>query len=167
MAELNRINVRNILIGLLIVFGIFFLLSVFMRGNLLKYQNTVSESGMEHFNSNGVPKIRYQLFYADWCPHCQTTKPEWKKMKDNWDMAQREMYWENNKLSYQDVDIQAVNCENDKDSCRSFDIQGYPTIILSIGDNNIEYDKGGRNHSDLMSFLESKLQENKVTYGTA
>ena len=88
-------------------------------------------------------------------------------MKQNWEMAQRELYWENKKLNYQDIAIEQVNCENDKDSCRNFDIQGYPTIILSIGNNNIEYDKGGRNHSDLMSFLESKLQENKITYGSA
>lgn len=166
MGKLDKLTTRNILIGLLIVFGIFFLLSTFMRGTLLNYHKSESESGMEQF-SNGVPKIKYQLFYADWCPHCQTTKPEWKKMKDNWEMAKREMYWENNKLSYQDIAIEQINCENDKDSCRPFDIQGYPTIILSIGDNNIEYDKGGRSHSDLMSFLESKLQENKITYGTA
>ncbi len=166
MAKLDNQTLRNVLIGLLVVFGIFLLLAIFMRGSLLNYQSSVSESGKEQF-TNGAPKIKYQLFYADWCPHCQTTKPEWKKMKENWDMAQRELYWENNKLSYQDVDIKLINCENDKDSCRSYDIQGYPTIILSIGDNNIEYDQAGRSHSDLMSFLESKLQENKITYGSA
>jgi thiol-disulfide isomerase/thioredoxin len=166
MGDLDKKTVRNILIGLLVVFGIFLLLSIFMRDKLLNYHKSVSESGLEQF-SNGAPQIKYQLFYADWCPHCQTTKPEWKKMKDNWEMAQREMYWENNKLSYQDVTIDMINCEDDKDSCRNFDIQGYPTIILSIGNNNIEYDKSGRNHGDLMSFLESKLQENKITYGTA
>ena len=74
------------------------------------------------------------------------------------------MYWENNKLSYQDVNIEMVNCEKDKSTCKDFDVQGYPTMVLSIGDKNIEYTGEGKSHSDLMRFLEKNLLKIGVSY---
>ncbi len=159
MAKGDNKSVFYMLIGMLIVFGIFLAFSILMRNKIL----SPSEEGFQ----DGNRSIRYRLFYTDWCPHCTSTKPEWKKMKEACESAQREMYWENNKLSYSDIQIETVNCEADKGQCKELQVQGYPTIILSIGDKNIEYEGGGRSQSDLMSFLETKLQENNITYGSA
>ena len=82
----------------------------------------------------------------------------------NWEMTKRQMYWENNRLTYQDIRIEKVNCEKDNKTCKDFDIQGYPTIVLTIGDKNIEYNGDSHSHGDLMRFLETKLQENGVKY---
>ena len=160
MAKKDNKTVYYMLVGLLVVFAIFLGFSLLMRSKIL---SPSSEEGFQ----DGSKTIHYRLFYTDWCPHCTSTKPEWKKMKDAWESAKRELYWENNKLSYKDINIEAVNCEADKNQCKELQIQGYPTIILSIGDKHIEYDEGGRSHADLMSFLETKLQENDVTYGQA
>ena len=159
MAGKDNKTVFYMLVGMLIVFAIFLGFSLLMR-------NKIIASGEEGFQDSNRT-ISYRLFYTDWCPHCTSTKPEWNKMKEAWESAQRELYWENNKLSYKDIKIEAVNCEADKTQCKELEVQGYPTIILSIGDKHIEYEEGGRSQADLMSFLETKLQENDIKYGSA
>lgn len=159
MAKIEQNNqLRTMFIGLLLVFLLFAILALYKRSDLLATMN--SEEG---FASNQKP-IAFRLFYTDWCPHCQNIKPEFKRLITNWNMAKREMYWENNKLSYQDVNIEMVNCEKDKSTCKDFDVQGYPTMVLSIGDKNIEYTGEGKSHSDLMRFLEKNLLKIGVSY---
>lgn len=78
------------------------------------------------------------LFHVDWCPHCKTALPEWKKFKDAYNGQQINGY----KLKCVDV-----NCTNDGDDdkiavmIKEYDIQSYPTVKLVIdGGETIEFD---------------------------
>ena len=150
-------QLKTMFIGLLIIFLLFLLFALYKKRDLLTTINTE-----EGFNNN--KNITFRLFYTDWCPHCQNIKPEFKKLITSWNMAKREMYWENNKLNYKDVKIEMVNCEKTKETCNNYDVQGYPTMILSIGDKNIEYTGEGTSKSDLMRFLETNLLKMGITY---
>ncbi len=150
-------QLKTMFIGLLIVFLLFLLFAIYKRKDILY------NSEGEGF-TNKQKNIAFRLFYTDWCPHCTSTKPEWEKLQANWNMAKREMYWENNRLNYQDIKIEKINCEKDKAICKEFDVQGYPTIVLSIGDKNIEYTGEARTHTELIRFLETKLLEYGVSY---
>ncbi len=155
MTTVSNNGLRTMFIGLLIIFFIFLVFAIYKRDDILYVNTNESFSGQN-------PKIAFRLFYTNWCPHCKSIKPEWLKLKANWDMTKRELYWENNKINYQDIKIEMVNCEKDEEICKEFDVQGYPTIVLSIGSKNIEYNGEGRSHSDLMRFLETKLLENGI-----
>ena len=57
------------------------------------------------------------LFYADWCGHCQTYKPQWEKFVA---MPNRKVH------------VAAVQDEQQKNvaSLNDAQLQGYPTVVL-------------------------------------
>ncbi len=78
------------------------------------------------------------LFHVDWCPHCKTALPQWKKFKDAYNGQQINGY----KLKCVDV-----NCTEDGEDeniavmIKKYDIQSYPTVKLVIdGGETIEFD---------------------------
>ena len=153
----NSSQFKTMFIGLLLIFLLFLIFAIYKRKDILYNDDD------EGF-SNKEKGIAFRLFYTDWCPHCKTSKPEWEKLQANWKMTKRQMYWENNKINYNDIKIDMINCERDKATCKEFDVQGYPTIVLSIGDKNIEYTGESKSHHELMRFLETKLLENGIKY---
>ena len=162
MAKNKTSQLKIMFIGLLIIFFLFLAFALYKRKDLL--QNCQLAEGFHEDEINSNKTIAFRLFYTNWCPHCQRIKPEWNLLKNSWDMAKRQMYWQNNKLTYKDVKIEMVNCEKDQTQCKQLDVQGYPTIILSIGNKNIEYTGKTRTNTELMRFLESKLLENGISY---
>ena len=78
------------------------------------------------------------LFHVDWCPHCKTALPQWKKFKDAYNGEQINGY----KLKCVEV-----NCTDDSEDeniavmIKKYDIQSYPTVKLVIdGGETIEFD---------------------------
>lgn len=64
------------------------------------------------------------LFKADWCPHCTSIKPIWEELeKENKDKIKF--------ITYDSV-------KHAKEIV-SFNIEGYPTIILKVGYKSFEY----------------------------
>jgi len=88
------------------------------------------------------------MFFVDWCPHCKTAKPEWKKFEDKY----------NGKIiNGYTLKCVEVNCTDDspgnyaagKDAnadriatlIKTYNIESYPTIKLVIdGGETIEFD---------------------------
>ena len=87
------------------------------------------------------------LFYADWCPHCVSFKPHFKKA----------MSALNGKTSKdgKKLRLEMVDCDADKTISRKYDVNGFPTVKL-INDNgvNVEYD-GERSYDGLSKYLVS------------
>ena len=78
------------------------------------------------------------FFHVDWCPHCKTALPQWKKFKDAYNGQQINGY----KLKCTEV-----NCTDDGEDeniaimIKKYDIQSYPTVKLAIdGGETIEFD---------------------------
>ena len=66
------------------------------------------------------------LYYTEWCPHCKEMMPEWIIYKTNYSS---ELY---------DITFADVDC--DKNSADTIDINEFPTIILTRGENKYFYD---------------------------
>lgn len=67
-------------------------------------------------------KTVVQLFYADWCGHCQNFKPEWQKFK--------ELANKNN------IKVEEYEADKDKQKVEEADVNGFPTIRINKEDYN-------------------------------
>lgn len=83
------------------------------------------------------------FFYADWCPHCKTAKPEWEKFSKqvNGTMV-------NNKTIKTVVvdctDLENTELENTsveaKELVRQYNVKGFPTVFAVKDGKQIDYD---------------------------
>ncbi len=77
------------------------------------------------------------FFFADWCPHCRKAKPEWEQFKDEYNGKVVNEYT---------INCQSIDCTNEKDDqktaaiIKKYNIESYPTIIMLVEDNKIDYD---------------------------
>jgi hypothetical protein len=86
-------------------------------------------------------EVEVTLYYANWCGHCVTFKPEWQKFKKNIkDMDNK----------HKDVKIKVNEYEHSKlekiggGKINGEDISGYPTLKIKLtrGNESKEYDYG-------------------------
>jgi len=70
------------------------------------------------------------LYYTNWCSHCSEFKPIWFKLK--------------NKLSIPAYEVDCSYMENPP-------VNKFPTIMLEMGNNKIEY-IGDRNTDSILNF---------------
>jgi thiol-disulfide isomerase/thioredoxin len=87
------------------------------------------------------------LFYADWCPHCQHFKPDFKK-------AMSSLNGQSGKDGKK-LRLEMVDCDADKNISRQYDVSGYPTVKL-IKDDGTQVEYGGeRTYEGLRKYLVS------------
>jgi hypothetical protein len=94
-------------------------------------------------------KIIIGKIYADWCGHCQSLKPEWKKMKK---MIK-------SKSNIQIIEIgehQTNKIENLKNKFPHIQVNGYPTIFKIQPNKEIEYYTGNRLAFDMKKWAAEK-----------
>lgn len=84
------------------------------------------------------------LFYAPWCGHCQHMVDEVTKL--------------GNELHNENFVIGAINCDKQENVSNKFNIQGFPTIFLSVGDKTEQYN-GERNVDSFLDYLCTNLQK--------
>jgi thiol-disulfide isomerase/thioredoxin len=101
-----------------------------------KSATTKPPSDTEHYSSNSSgsstgKESEIILFYADWCPHCKTAKPEWEQVKAEYNGKTVNGYT---------LLFTEVNCTNESADVErmmnTYKIEGFPTIKL-IKDNQV------------------------------
>jgi thiol-disulfide isomerase/thioredoxin len=103
-----------------------------------KYKPTYKPNS-EHIdigaNGNSTNEVELMLFYVDWCTHCKTAKPEWEKVKAEYNGKIVNGY----KLIFTEI-----NCTNETPEVEkmisTYKIDGYPTIKMLKDGQIIEYD---------------------------
>jgi len=82
----------------------------------------------EGFNTEDNSTAKLKLFYADWCGHCTKFKPifdgELKKRVESQLIP---------------VELEAIDCDNNKEIANKYNVSGYPTLILEVNNKRIKY----------------------------
>lgn len=124
---------RGILIFALVV--IFVLAGYFAYKTMAKsYVDGSGSSDISNYNKQEKEATIY-FFYADWCPHCKTAKPEWAKFTNNY-----------NGKSMNDYTLvcSSVNCTEETSEnaqiIQKYSIDSYPTVKMLKDGSIIEFD---------------------------
>ena len=91
------------------------------------------------------------LIYANWCPHCQTMKPEWNEMKNRLGMDIETIEIEDSDF---DKDMKIRDIEDNKLKGEHIEIMGYPTMF-KVHNGHTDYYNGSRNASDMITWAKS------------
>ena len=105
---------------------------------LLKY--SVTKEGFQ----SGTDK--FVMYYADWCPHCQTVKPKFKEFSQKGSIQ----------INGKTVFLEMVE-EKDKEKAKGKPIKGYPTFLLETSDGKFKEFEGERSPSGWESWLKANL----------
>ena len=91
------------------------------------------------------------LVYANWCPHCQTMKPEWNEMKNRLGMDIETIEIEDSDF---DKDMKIRDIEDNKLNGEHIEIVGYPTMF-KVHNGHADYYGGSRTASDMITWAKS------------
>ena len=115
---------------------------------VLLYLAFRKNSKKEKFQSYGETNERgtFTLYYADWCPHCQTIKPVFKDFMGNGSV---------------NVNGNAVKCnmveEKELKANGGPEVKGYPTLLYSDAAGKVVEFSGPRNPDGFMQFLKQQV----------
>jgi hypothetical protein len=89
-------------------------------------------------------KIEITLYYANWCGHCVTFKPEWNEIKkniSNLSGGNKNIKIKTMEYEHEELENNDGGKKNDGGKINDKKIEGYPTIKikLSCGGNKKEY----------------------------
>jgi thiol-disulfide isomerase/thioredoxin len=105
--------------------------------------------GFANFPNYGVTNERgtFIMYYADWCPHCQTAKPDFLKFMGPANII---------RVKGQPVRVKMVE---EKEIKKGVDpeVKGYPSFLYTdAAGKTVEYN-GPRNPDGYMAFLEKQV----------
>ena len=104
-------------------------------------------SNREYFNGADVKLVMY---YADWCGHCKTTKPEFKKLGKS------------QKVNGKTVAIEMVNADSNPQDVEKAGVEGFPTIhIVHKNGRRTEF-QGNRTASNFKKFMKDHIKPKHV-----
>ncbi len=99
-----------------------------------------------------------RIFHVDWCGHCKKMVPEFNKLmelpEDDHDTEEKELSIKNKPVKL--VKVNPEKSSSGEELAKKFNVQGYPTIVLTSGGKDIHYE-GGPSADSLKTFLESNL----------
>jgi len=120
------------------------------------------KSNTDSFLSSDKPNLKpaqgecvVALFYAEWCGHCKTFKPEFEKAKKSLDGKKSN----SPELKDKKVRFEKIDCDENKDLAKKYDISGYPTVKIITDDGDaIDYD-GKRSFEGLQKYLNMNVDD--------
>ena len=94
-------------------------------------------------NNDSTPKIIN--FNASWCYWSKKLQPVWDNLTDS--------------MRNKDIEVLDIKCELDenKDLCNRYQIEGFPTIKLIVGNNIMDYE-GERSYEGLTKFINTNVK---------
>lgn len=156
MKKARAVSKKGINNQVIVVAVVVVLLLIGVYG-ILKKNRVLNKWGIEGFEGSplnnltakpnpGPNDVILVFFYADWCPHCVSAKPEFAKVVAKMN---------NTKVNGKNVKVQACNCEGsevEKAAASDNNIEGFPTIKLLTNTNAIDYN-GARDAAGMETFV--------------
>jgi thiol-disulfide isomerase/thioredoxin len=136
--DLNDFFSNYIAIGIsLSILLIVILVGIFYYTNMNQREGLTSSSSNDSSSSSSSSEniVELLFFFTDWCPHCKTAKPEWEKVKTEYNGK------EVNGKMLKFVD---VNCTQEtpeiNELLKQYSVEGYPTIKAQHNGDITDYD---------------------------
>lgn len=97
--------------------------------------------------------------YANWCGHCQTLKPEWKKLKT---------IIPKDRVQFIEIEESesAKRSQFEKKIKSTLDVNGYPTIFKIHTSKPVEYYTGPRTAQEMRRWILSSSSNKKTRRNT-
>jgi len=86
------------------------------------------------------------LFYADWCPHCKSFKPDWEKASNKLDGTKT-----SSGKTLKFVDVDCTESGSNKALMQKYEVEGFPTVKVVNGNTVNDYD-GPRSFDGIKKF---------------
>lgn len=113
----------------------------------IKVSDLKSAEEFKNQTNNGYWVI---LYYADWCPHCISMKPEWKMFADK--------YSSDNKINVAELESQFLDMVGPQ---HKSNVEGFPTIISLNKGSKVANFMGPRTSKDIDMFANSHYTGSK------
>ena len=120
------------ILGLLTMYGLGI---SFNRGLLQGFQNAAPDTNT------------FTMYYADWCGHCQTAKPEFSEFAKQGIL----------KIGNQNCKIRMISPEKEPDKAAGKPIKGFPTFLLETTDGQVVEYAGERSTKGFLDFINKNL----------
>ena len=124
-----------ILLGILGLAGFYALGSTFGRG-------------ISGFQSGSAPAMNsFTMYYADWCPHCQTIKPEFTEFSNRGSIE----------VAGKKCEIRMIDAAKNPEAAKGKPVKGFPTFLLETTDGKIVEYEGERNTDGWLAFINKNM----------
>jgi thiol-disulfide isomerase/thioredoxin len=90
---------------------------------------------------------KFTMYYAEWCPHCQSVKPDFKQFMGDGTVN----------VNGKSVHVDMVQPEKEPEKAVGVDVKGYPTFLYSDAAGKTVEFSGPRNSSGYMEFLKQQV----------
>lgn len=140
-------NIYIILLVSLFVSGLSYLAYyIYSDSQKEKNERTFIENN-EYDKKKNNKKDNLLFFYANWCNHCQKSKPIWESAKKDTNIQQFNLNF---------VDVNGED-EINRELLETYNIKEYPTVILERDNKKIIFDANLTSET-LLKFLSSVYQ---------
>lgn len=104
--------------------------------------------GQQGFQSGPAPAMNtFTLYYADWCPHCQTIKPEFTELVNKGSIE----------VAGKKCEVRMIDAAKNPEAAKGKPLRGFPTFLLETTEGSVVEYHGERNTAGWMAFINQNL----------
>ena len=103
--------------------------------------------GLQGFQNPAPAMNTFTMYYADWCPHCKTIKPEFTEFSKSGSIT----------VGSTNCQIRLIDAAKNPDAAKGKPVKGFPTFLLETTDGKMVEYQGERNTEGWLKFINEKL----------
>jgi len=103
--------------------------------------------GFQNLSGPAPAMNTFTMYYADWCPHCQTVKPEFTEFSNRGTIE----------VGGKKCQIMLVDAAKNPDAAKGKPVKGFPTFLLETTEGKVLEYQGERNTAGWLAFINEKM----------